>query len=219
MGVQSPAGELGREQLLVDVAKVIITAGLTLGSVMLTAFGFIERAVGIERLATDRRFALVALLPGAAALAFLASARALGAAYDASVPPRPVGGLKRAALRFSAMSGAFGLIAVVLSALVAVGTILAVSLFLDLKLPGTSALAGGAAFCVALSGMLTRPSPGRRFTDMVLAGTIVLAMTTDLVTSYWRASHSAIVCGIEQTAPLTPPLGPAGATAQPPMHR
>ena len=84
---------MGRDQALVDVAKVVVTAGLTLGSVMLTAFGFIERAVGIERLATDRRFALVALLPGAAALSFLASARALGAAFDASVPPRPVSGV------------------------------------------------------------------------------------------------------------------------------
>lgn len=206
MAVPDSPTELGREQLLVDVAKVVTTAGLTLGSVMLTAFGFIERAVGIERLATDRRFALVALLPGAAALSFLASARALGAAYDASVPPRPVTGLKRAALRFSAMSGAFGLLAVVLSALVAVGTILAVSLFLDLKLPGTSALAGGAAFCVALSGMLTRPSQRRRITDLIFAGTIAVAMSSDLAMSYWRASQQApITCGMEQPAPLTLP--------------
>lgn len=178
-----PAG-LGREQLLVDVAKVVTTAGLTLGSVMLTAFGFIERAVGIERLATDRRLALVALLPGAAALSFLASARALGAAYDASVPPRPVSPLQRAALRFSDLSGAFGLIAVVMSSLVAVGTILAASMFFDLKLPGTSLLAGGAAFCVALSGMLSRSSRGRRRIDLILAGTILAVMIGDLVMSY-----------------------------------
>jgi hypothetical protein len=192
MIVQPQAMELGREQLLVDVAKVVTTAGLTLGSVMLTAFGFIERAVGIERLATDRRFALAALLPGAAALAFLASARALGSAYDASVPPRPVSTLKRAALRFADLNGAFGLIAIVVSTLVAVGTILAVGLFFDLKLPGTSALAGAAAFSVALTGMLTRSSPARRSIDLLLAGTIIAVMLSDLAMSYWQAATTHV---------------------------
>jgi len=205
--VTPDSGEMGREQLLVDVAKVVTTAGLTLGSVMLTAFGFIERAVGLERLATDRRFALVALLPGAAALSFLATTRALGAAYDASVPPRPVSTLRRAALRFSAMNGAFGLIAVVVSSLVAVATILAATLFFDLKLPGTSALAGGAAFCVALTGMLTRPSRTRRVVDLVLAGTIATVMMSDLALSYWQASQAAASCPVEQAVPPTaPPL-------------
>jgi hypothetical protein len=191
MTVQPQAMELGREQLLVDVAKVVTTAGLTLGSVMLTAFGFIERAVGMEKLATDRRFALVALLPGAAALAFLASARALGSAYDASVPPRPVTTFKRAALRFADLNGAFGLIAIVMSTLVAVGTILATGLFFDLKLPGTSALAGGAAFAVALTGMLTRSTPARRSIDLLLAGTIMAVMLGDLAMSYWQAATTA----------------------------
>lgn len=187
------AGECGpetaREKALVDVAKVVVTAGLTLGSVMLTAFGFIERAVGLERLATDRRYALVALLPGGAALAFLASARALGAAFDASVPPRPVSTFRRAMLRFTDLGGAFGLIAVVLSSLVAVGTLLSVALLFDLKLPGTSNLAGVSAFVVALGGMLTRPSTGRRRTDLLLAGTILAVMLLDLSTSLLRAAE------------------------------
>jgi hypothetical protein len=183
------AAGISRAEALVDVAKVVVTAGLTLGSVMLTAFGFIERAVGIERLAADRRYALVALLPGGAALAFLASARALGAAYDASVPPRPVSTFQRARLRFSDLGGAFGLIAVVLSCLVAVGTLLAVSLLFDLNLPGTSNLAGAAAFVVALAGMLGRASPGRRRADLVLAGTIAAVMLMDLATSVLRAAE------------------------------
>lgn len=192
MIMQPQTMELGRGQMLVDVAKVVTTAGLTLGSVMLTVFGFIERAVGIAQLATDRRFALVALLPGAAALAFLASARALGAAYDGSVPPRPVSAVRRAALRFADLNGAFGLIAIVMSTLVAVGTILAVSLFFDLRLPGTSALAGGAAFTVALTGMLTRSTPARRSVDLLLAGTIIAVMLGDFVMSYWQAARAAI---------------------------
>ncbi|MFN3853896.1 MAG: hypothetical protein ACK4M0_05830 [Phreatobacter sp.] len=187
-GKAGPEPDMGRDQALVDVAKVVVTAGLTLGSVMLTAFGFIERAVGIERLATDRRFALVALLPGAAALSFLASARALGAAFDASVPPRPVSAIRRAALRFTDLGGGFGLIAIVLSCLVAVGTLLAVSLLFDLKLPGTANLAGAAAFAVALGGMLSRASPGRRRSDLLLAGTILAVMLIDLSMSLARAA-------------------------------
>ncbi|WP_439573205.1 hypothetical protein [Phreatobacter sp.] len=183
------APDMAREKALVDVAKVVVTAGLTLGSVMLTAFGFIERAVGLERLATDRAFAFVALLPGAAALSFLASARALGAAYDATVPARPVSTLHRAFLRFTDLGGAFGLIAVVLSCLVAVGTLLAVSLLFDLKLPGTSNLAGGAAFIVALGGMLSRSTPGRRRSDLLLAATIFVLMILDLSTSLLRAAE------------------------------
>ena len=77
-----------REKALIDVTRVIVASALTIGSVLLTAFGFVERMVGIERIASDRRFALLALMPGAAALAFLASGRALGALYDVSVPPR-----------------------------------------------------------------------------------------------------------------------------------
>lgn len=174
---------LTREQALVDVAKVIVTAGLTLGSVMLTAFGFLERAVGLEQLATDRRFALAALLPGGAALAFLASARALGAAYDASVPPRPVSGLRRAFLRFVDLGGGFGLIATVLSSLVAVATIVATALFFDLKAPILGLIAGAFAFAVALSGLLTRATRRRRRMDLVLAGAIFTLMVLDLTMS------------------------------------
>jgi hypothetical protein len=179
----SQQADLPREKALVDVAKVIVTAGLTLGSVMLSAFGFLERAVGLERLATDRRFILAALLPGGAALAFLASARALGAAYDASVPPRSVSSVRRAGLRFIDLGGSFGLIAVVMACLVAVGTMLATALAFDLKAPVLGALLGGVAFIVALSGMLARASVGRQRMDLALAGLIVALMVADLILS------------------------------------
>jgi len=171
---------IDREKALVDVTRVIVASALTIGSVLLTAFGFVERMVGIDRIATDRRFALLALMPGAAALAFLSSGRALGALYDVSVPPRDIPTWRRALLRFTDVSGAYGLFAIVISGLVAVSTLLAVALMLDLKIAVVSILSGVLAFCVALSGMLMRYSPRRRLIDLALVTTIVVAMVVDL---------------------------------------
>ncbi|KAF0122842.1 MAG: hypothetical protein FD152_3451 [Xanthobacteraceae bacterium] len=171
---------IDRDKALIDVTRVIVASALTIGSVLLTAFGFVERMVGIDRIATDRRFALLALMPGAAALAFLASGRALGALYDVSVPPRDIRAWQRALLRFTDVSGAYGLFAIVISGLVAVSTLLAVALMLDLKIALLSILSGVLAFCVALSGMLMRYSPRRRLIDLALVTTIVVAMLVDL---------------------------------------
>jgi hypothetical protein len=171
---------IDREKALVDVTRVIVASALTIGSVLLTAFGFVERMVGIDRIATDRRFALLALMPGAAALAFLSSGRALGALYDVSVAPRDIPAWRRALLRFTDVSGAYGLFAIVISGLVAVSTLLAVALMLDLKIAVVSILSGVLAFCVALSGMLMRYSPRRRLIDLALVTTIVVAMVVDL---------------------------------------
>lgn len=168
-----------REKALIDVARVIVASALTIGSVLLTAFGFVERIVGIEKIASDRRFALLALMPGAAALAFLSSGRALGALYDVSVPVRDVPAWRRAILRFTDVSGAYGLFALVVSGLVAVSSFLAIALLLDLRLMVLSTISGLLAFCVALSGMLMRYSPRRRLIDLSLALGILAAMALD----------------------------------------
>lgn len=168
-----------RERALIDVARVIVASALTIGSVLLTAFGFVERVVGIERIANERRFALLALMPGAAALAFLASGRALGALYDVSVPPRNIGTLHRALLRFTDVSGAYGLFAVVISTLVAVAAFIAVALVLNLDLLPLAFMAAACAFGVALSGMLMRYNARRRFIDLVLVICIVMTMVLD----------------------------------------
>ncbi len=118
-------------------------------------------------------------MPGAAALAFLASGRALGALYDVSVPPRDIGLIRRALLRFTDVSGAYGLFAVVISALVAVAAFIAVALVLNLGWLLLASLAGALAFCVALSGMLMRYTPRRRLIDFALAICIVLTMVID----------------------------------------
>ncbi|QCI66000.1 hypothetical protein [Phreatobacter stygius] len=177
-----PPAAFNRDLALIDVARVIVTAALTIGSVLLTAFGFVERMIGIEKIATDRRYALLALMPGAAALAFLASARSLGAIYDVTVPARRVSTLKRMLLRAGDLSGAYGLFALVISALVGVATVIAVALFVDLKLLAVSVVAGVVAFLISILGMLTRSSPGRKVTDLVLVLAIVALMLLDLVT-------------------------------------
>jgi hypothetical protein len=177
-----PRQASARELALMDVARIIVTSSLTIGSVLLTAFGFVERMIGIERIATDRRYALVALMPGAAALAFLASARSLGALYDMLVPPRDISPLRRFIVRIGVLSGAYGLFAVVISLLVGVATVLAVALFVDLKLISASVVAGVAAFLVAAIGMLTRASPGRRLIDLALSASIIVVMLLDLIT-------------------------------------
>lgn len=179
----SPAAPppIDREKALIDVTRVIVASALTIGSVLLTAFGFVERMVGIDRIATDRRFALLALMPGAAALAFLASGRALGALYDVSVPPRDIRAWQRALLRFTDISGAYGLFAVVISGLVGVATFLSIALVLDLRLVILSSLSGLLAFSVALSGMMMRYSPRRRLIDLALAVSIVVAMGLDQI--------------------------------------
>jgi len=121
-------------------------------------------------------------MPGAAALAFLASARSLGAIYDVTVPARQVSTVKRMLLRAGDLSGAYGLFALVISTLVGVATVIEVALYVDLKLIAASVIAGIAAFLVAMFSLLTRTSRSRRLTDVTLAVAIIMVMLLDLVT-------------------------------------
>ncbi len=60
-----------------EAARFIATVSLSLGALMLSLFGIIERMVTFEKLAVVNEFALLALLPGIATLALLACARAI----------------------------------------------------------------------------------------------------------------------------------------------
>jgi hypothetical protein len=60
-----------------ESARFIATISLTLGALMLSLFGIIERMVTFEKLTAVNEFALLALLPGIATLGFLACARAI----------------------------------------------------------------------------------------------------------------------------------------------
>src|SRR4051812_9126352 len=60
-----------------EAARFIASISLSLGALMLSLFGIIERMVTFEKLALLNELALLALLPGIATLAFLACARAI----------------------------------------------------------------------------------------------------------------------------------------------
>lgn len=176
--------EFQRAKALVEVGRIMAAGSLTIGSIMLTVFGFVERSIGFDRLASDRRLALVALLPGTAAFAFLVCARSIGAIYDAVVPARPYSLVRRAALRAMDLAGAYGLFAVVIAGLVAVSAALAVALYLpdigrDVRAAASAAAA--ASFFIALLGMLTRGSLFRLACDAALVGVIIVVMTLDWI--------------------------------------
>src|SRR5215216_5752426 len=60
-----------------EAARFIASVSLSLGALMLSLFGIIERMVTFEKLGVANELALLALLPGMATLAFLACARAI----------------------------------------------------------------------------------------------------------------------------------------------
>jgi hypothetical protein len=171
--------EARRAAALVNVARLVAAGSLTLGSVLLTIFGLVERIVGFGPLAHDPRFAVFALMPAGAALAFLASARTIGAMYDTAVPPRPISDTARVIRRFREFSSGYGFFAIIISGLVGVSTALAVSLLLpgvDRLAIVSAIIAGFIGFPVAFFGMLTRESPLRRFADYAFV--LMLALVT-----------------------------------------
>ena len=73
----SSTAESGNSSSAHEAARFIASVSLSLGALMLSLFGIIERMVTFEKLAIENEFALLALLPGIATLAFLACARAI----------------------------------------------------------------------------------------------------------------------------------------------
>lgn len=174
-----------RAAALTNVARLVAAGALTLGSVLLTTFGLVERIIGFAPLANESRFALFALMPAGAALAFLASARTIGAMYDAAVPPRPLSDFQRIVRRFRELASGYGYFAIVISGLVGVSTALSVKLLL----PGidrfaimAAVIAGFIGFPVAFFGMLTRESPLRRYADYTFVATLLLVTLIAILT-------------------------------------
>src|SRR5262245_50107337 len=60
-----------------ESARFFASISLSLGALMLSLFGIIERMVPFDKLGVGDEYALLALLPGIATLAFLACARAI----------------------------------------------------------------------------------------------------------------------------------------------
>ena len=75
--MSGPEAAAGNPSSAHEAARFIATVSLSLGALMLSLFGIIERMVTFQKLAVVNEFALLALLPGIATLAFLACARAI----------------------------------------------------------------------------------------------------------------------------------------------
>src|SRR5215213_5158698 len=75
--LSDPSPEPGSPSSAHEAARFIASVSLSLGALMLSLFGIIERMVSFEKLGVMNEFALLALLPGIATLAFLACARAV----------------------------------------------------------------------------------------------------------------------------------------------
>ena len=147
---------------------------LSLGALMLSLFGILERIVSFENLATNNELALLALLPGIATLSFLACARAISwmishMKFDQwqGVIPEPSWERTRLHLevgnqfhfRVTLMSGAYLLFAVVITALTATSAGLAFGLSApELGLSPLRLALAGAALTAALVSyeMLTK---------------------------------------------------------------
>src|SRR3954462_10868394 len=75
--MSGPEAAAGNPSSAHEAARFVATVSLSLGALMLSLFGIIERMVTFQKLAVENEFALLALLPGIATLAFLACARAI----------------------------------------------------------------------------------------------------------------------------------------------
>src|SRR3954452_24936538 len=75
--MSGPEAAAGNPSSAHEAARFVATVSLSLGALMLSLFGIIERMVTFEKLAVVNELALLALLPGVATLAFLACARAI----------------------------------------------------------------------------------------------------------------------------------------------
>jgi hypothetical protein len=167
-----------------DAARIIASGGLTLGALFITAFTFVVREVGLKQLAADPGHTLVGLMPAAAALAFIASGRALAALYTASVPMEPGSKAGHVQGRMADIGGAYGIFALVLSGLIGVSSAFAVAVVLptlSTLVVTASAVAGGAAFVIGFAGMMLRSTATQRVLDAALLVMIVGAGVLSVV--------------------------------------
>jgi hypothetical protein len=179
-----------------EAARFIASVSLSLGALMLSLFGIIERMVSFEKLAIVSELALLALLPGIATLAFLACARAISwmisymrfVHWHAVVPEhrrdltrRLVEESSQFRFRVTLMAGAYLLFTFVITALAATSAGLAFGLSaVELGMqPLHFALSGGALTAtLVLFEMLTRDGPLKTAATgafvIVLLGVLVL---------------------------------------------
>jgi hypothetical protein len=141
--MSGPGAAAGNPSSAHEAARFIASVSLSLGALMLSLFGIIERMVTFEKLGVANELALLALLPGMATLAFLACARAISwmisymrfAQWHDVVPEHRWEATRRLLeesnqfrFRVTLMAGAYLLFTLVITALAATSAGLAIGL-------------------------------------------------------------------------------------------
>jgi hypothetical protein len=182
-----------------ESARFIASISLSLGALMLSLFGIIERFVSFEKLGATNEFALLALLPGIATLAFLACARAISwmisslrfAQWHGVVPEhrwdetrRNLEESNQFRFRLTLMAGAYLLFTLVITALAATSAGLAFGLSAgELHLaPLAAALAGGGVTAaLVLYEMLTRDGVAKTALTGIFVAVLIIVMILDVL--------------------------------------
>jgi hypothetical protein len=172
--MSGPEATAGNPSSAHEAARFIATVSLSLGALMMSLFGIVERLVTFEKLAVVNEFALLALLPGIATLAFLACARAISwlisymsfAQWHAVVPENRREETRRLVeegsqfrFRLTLMAGAYLLFTLVITALAATSAGLAFGLSapeLGMSTLPFALFGGGITAVLVLYEMLTR---------------------------------------------------------------
>jgi hypothetical protein len=182
-----------------ESARFIASISLSLGALMLSLFGIIERMVTLERLAILNEFALLALLPGIATLAFLACARAISwmisymtfEQWLAVVPQHRWEETRRCLeqgnqfrFRITLMAGAYLLFTLVITALAASSAGLAFGLTapeIGAGILPISLIGGGLAAALVLFEMLTRDGVPKTIATGVFVSVLIAFLILDVV--------------------------------------
>jgi hypothetical protein len=182
-----------------EAARFIASVSLSLGALMLSLFGIIERMVTFEKLTVVNEFALLALLPGIATLAFLACARAISwmisymtfAQWHAVFPQdrwdhtrRLVEESNQFRFRITLMSGAYLLFTLVITALAATSAGLAFGLSAPELGASTLPLAlggGGVTAALVLYEMLTRDGLAKTAATGAFVAVLIAILVLDVL--------------------------------------
>jgi hypothetical protein len=182
-----------------EAARFIASVSLSLGALMLSLFGIIERMVTFEKLAIVNEFALLALLPGIATLAFFACARAISwmisymtfAQWHAVVPQHRWEKTRRLLeesnqfrFRVTLMAGAYLLFTVVITALAATSAGLAFGLSapeIGLSTFGMALVGGGITAALVLYEMLTRDGVAKTAATGVFVTALIVILVLDVL--------------------------------------
>ncbi|HKG85317.1 MAG TPA: hypothetical protein VKB16_19525, partial [Beijerinckiaceae bacterium] len=182
-----------------EAARFIATVSLSLGALMLSLFGIIERMVTFEKLALVNEFALLALLPGIATLAFLACARAISwmisymtfDQWHGAVPQdrwertrRLVEEGSQFQFRITLMAGAYLLFTLVITALAATSAGLAFGLSapeLGFSTLSFAMFGGGITAVLVLYEMLTRDGVLKTSATGAFVTVLIVTLVADVL--------------------------------------